>query len=268
VKTYYKTIILSDIHLGAAESKAKEVIRFLKYNRCETLILNGDIIDGWQLRKSGTWKKQHTKFFRLILKWASKRTRVIYIRGNHDDFLDEILPFSLGNFSICRDYILRSNDKQYYVVHGDLFDSVTTRLKWVARLGDVGYTALLRINRTYNSWREKRGLPYYSLSQVVKAKVKGAVSFISDFETELAAVARLKKCNGVICGHIHTPADKQIDGIHYLNSGDWVETLSALVETHEGEWKIIYYTDWFMQVEGAKVDQSNVMFSPVLTVTL
>ncbi|MGL4598162.1 MAG: UDP-2,3-diacylglucosamine diphosphatase, partial [Bacteroidia bacterium] len=139
-------------------------------------------------------------------------------------------------------------------------------LKWVARLGDVGYTALLRINRTYNGWREKRGLPYYSLSQVIKAKVKGAVSFISDFEKELAAVARLKKCDGVICGHIHTPADKHIDGIHYLNSGDWVETLSALVETFEGEWKIIYYTDWLANKVALKTNEPDLVSSTVLAI--
>lgn len=243
-KKRYRTIVLSDIHLGTSASKAKEVVHFLKYNRSENLILNGDIIDGWQLRKSGSWKKQHTKFFKLILKRASKGTNIVYIRGNHDDFLDEVLPFTLGNFSIRRDMLIESGEKRYYVVHGDIFDTVTTKLKWIAKLGDVSYTFLLWLNKHYNHWREKRGLPYYSLSQVIKAKVKGAVSFISDFETQLAAVAKNKKCDGVICGHIHTPADKMIGGIHYLNSGDWVESLTALVETYEGEWSIVHYSEW------------------------
>lgn len=243
-KKRYRTIVLSDIHLGTSSSKAKEAVHFLKHNLSDTLILNGDIIDGWQLRKSGSWKKKHTKFFKLILKRAAKGTNIVYIRGNHDDFLDEVLPFTLGNFSIRRDMMLESGGKRYYVVHGDIFDTVTTKLKWIAKLGDVSYTFLLWLNKHYNHWREKRGLPYYSLSQVIKSKVKGAVSFISDFETQLAAVAKTRHCHGVICGHIHTPADKMIGSIHYLNSGDWVESLTALVETHEGEWSIVYYTDW------------------------
>ena len=245
--TRYRTIVLSDLHLGTSTSRAKEVVTFLKAHKCEKLILNGDIIDGWQLRRSGTWKKKHTKFFRLVLKRAAKGTEVIYIRGNHDDFLDEIVPFSLGNFSIRRDYVLQSGAKKYYVVHGDLFDTVTTKLKWIAKLGDVSYTFLLWLNRHYNTWREKRGLPYYSLSQVIKAKVKEAVSFIDDFENQLSSVAKTRKCHGVICGHIHTPADKMIGNVHYLNSGDWVESMTALVESEEGEWKIIYYSDWIKE---------------------
>lgn len=188
-----------------------------------------------------------------MLKRAAKGTRIIYIRGNHDDFLDEVLPFTLGNFSIRRDYLLESSGRRYYVVHGDIFDTVTTKLKWIARLGDVGYTFLLWLNKHYNHYREKRGLPYYSLSQVIKSKVKGAVSFISDFETQLAAVAKNKRCDGVICGHIHTPADKMIGDIHYLNSGDWVESLTALVETFDGEWKVIHYADWLATENAATV---------------
>ncbi len=248
-KKRYKTIILSDLHLGTSTSKAKEVNHFLKHHKCETLILNGDIIDGWQLKKSGEWKKQHTKFFKLVLKRASKGTKIIYIRGNHDDFLDEVLPFTMGNFSIRLEYYLQSGNKKYYVVHGDIFDMVTTKLKWLAKLGDVSYTFLLWLNKHYNKRRERRGQPYYSLSQVIKAKVKSAVSFISDFETQLASVAKKKNCDGVICGHIHTPANKMIGDIHYLNSGDWVESLTALVETFEGEWKIIHYTEWLNELK-------------------
>lgn len=247
-KTAYRTIVLSDLHLGTSSSKAKEVVHFLKHHKCETLILNGDIIDGWQLRKSGEWKKKHTRFFKLILKRAAKGTSIVYVRGNHDDFLDEVIPFRLGSFRIVRDHVHESFGKKYYVVHGDIFDTVTTKLKWIAKLGDAGYTLLLWINKHYNNWRDKRGLPYYSLSQAVKAKVKGAVSFISDFETQLAAVAKARHCDGVICGHIHTPADKFIGKTHYLNSGDWVESLTALVETHEGQWKIIRYNDFLASI--------------------
>ncbi|MFN5183892.1 MAG: UDP-2,3-diacylglucosamine diphosphatase [Bacteroidota bacterium] len=254
MNNHYKTIILSDLHLGIKASKAKEVVRFLKKNTCDTLILNGDIIDGWALRRSGKWKKKHTKFFKLILNYVSKRkSKVIYIRGNHDDFLDEILPFELGNFSIKKYHIHESGEKKYFVTHGDLFDTVTSKMKWIAKLGDVGYTFLLWINRHYNSYREKRGLPYYSMSQAVKSKVKTAVSFVGDYENQLASVAESKNCQGIICGHIHQPANKMIGDIHYLNSGDWVETLSALVENGRGEWEIIYFSEW----EKSKVKQET-----------
>lgn len=246
---HYKTIVVSDLHLGANSSKAKEVVRFLKSNSCDTLILNGDIIDAWQLKRSGRWRKRHSKFFKLVLNYVSKRKcKVIYLRGNHDDFLDEVIPFELGNFSIKKQHIIESNQKRYFVIHGDLFDSITKNMRWLAKLGDIGYTFLLWINRHYNSYRTKRGLPYYSLSQTIKAKVKSAVSFISSYENELAKVAKDRSCQGIICGHIHQPANKMIGDIHYLNSGDWVETLSALVETTEGEWKLIYYKDWLEEI--------------------
>ena len=250
LKTHYRTIVLSDLHLGISNAHPREVIHFLRRHTCDTLILNGDIIDGWQLAKSGKWKKKHTAFFRLIMKWLSSTdTRIIYLRGNHDDFLDEVVPLEIGNFSIVRSHIHESFGKRYYVVHGDIFDSVTTQLKWIAKLGDVGYTFLLWLNKHYNHYRTRRGLPYYSLSQVVKNKVKQAVSFVTDFETTLCSVARSEECEGVICGHIHQPANKAIDGIHYLNSGDWVETLSAVVETEDGAWKVVHYHEWLGEQE-------------------
>ena len=211
--------------------------------------MNGDIIDGWQLRKNGKWKKQHSSFFKYVINLVSKSKceEIIYIRGNHDDFLDEILPFTLGNFKIKRHHVHYGVRRKYFVTHGDIFDTVTTKLSWLAKWGDVGYTFLLWLNRHYNTYREKRGLPYYSLSQAVKAKVKSAISFISDYENELAKVAKARKCHGIICGHIHQPAIKMINGIEYLNSGDWVESLTALVEDNNGDWKIIYYADWLKE---------------------
>ncbi len=239
----YKTVILSDIHLGSGGSKAGEATDFLKQNKCEKLILNGDIIDGWQLKKYGSWQKKHTAFFRAVLKMMEKHdTKVIYIRGNHDDFLDQVMPIVIGrNFQIRRDYILRSGDKKYFVTHGDVFDSITSGMKWLAHLGDVGYTFLLWLNKKYNQYRTWRGLPYYSLSQSVKHKVKLAVNYVSDFEEKLAELAKSRNCHGIICGHIHFPAIKDIQGITYMNSGDWVETMSALVEDYNGNWNLVYY---------------------------
>ena len=244
MKNQYKTIVISDVHLGTKGSKAKELVHFLKQSRCQNLILNGDIIDGWQLKKYGAWKRKHTRFFNRILKMIEEdNTKVTYLRGNHDDFLDQVLPFAVGNLQIKRDMIYESFGKKYYIVHGDIFDSITTNLKWVAKLGDIGYTFLLWVNRLYNNYRTRKGLPYYSLSQVIKAKVKSAVSYIDDFETQLAEIGRMKEYHGVICGHIHKAAIKDINGVRYMNSGDWVESLSALVEDEKGEWSLIYYNE-------------------------
>jgi UDP-2,3-diacylglucosamine pyrophosphatase LpxH len=243
-ENHYKTIIISDVHLGTKNSKAKELVRYLKKNTCDRLILNGDIIDSWRLKRSGKWKKKHTRFVRVVIKMMQKiKTEVIYVRGNHDDFLDTMIPMEIGNFTIKKDYILQSNGKKFYITHGDVFDSITTNLKWLAKLGDVGYTFLLWLNKVYNNRRIKKGLPYYSLSQSIKQKVKSAVSYISDFEKELVKLAEYKNCDGIICGHIHHPSIAQYGSITYMNSGDWVESLSALVEDFDGNWKIINYTD-------------------------
>jgi len=171
------------------------------------------------------------------------KTKIIYLRGNHDDFLDNILPFMFGDINVVKDYIYESKGKKYLVIHGDIFDAITTNLRWLAMLGDVGYTFLLWLNKIYNNWRIRKGLPYYSLSQVIKQKVKSAVSYISNYESELVNLARKKGCNGVICGHIHHPVITQYGDILYLNSGDWVESLSALVENYKGEWELVYYSD-------------------------
>ena len=251
MKTNYKTIIVSDVHLGTKGSKAKEIARFLKQFHCDNLILNGDIIDGWQLKKSGSWKRKHTRFFNRVLKMMENQsTNVYYLRGNHDDFLDQILPLQIGKLQILADMTYESNGKTYFITHGDVFDSITTNLRWIAYLGDVGYTFLLWLNRVVNYYRFKKGLPYFSLSQFVKGKVKQAVSYVDDYETELAKMAKSKGCDGIICGHIHKAENRIIDGIHYLNSGDWVETMSALAEDHEGNWELIY----FNQIDFKKIN--------------
>lgn len=244
MKTHFKTIVISDVHLGTKGAKAKEVAHFLKQYSCENLILNGDIIDGWQLRRSGSWKRKHTRFFNRMLKMIERdNTKVFYLRGNHDDFLDQILPLQIGNVSIQTDMIYESNGKKFFITHGDIFDSITTNLRWIAYLGDIGYTFLLWLNRLVNFHRRKRGLPYFSLSQFIKGKVKTAVAYIDQYEEELANMAKAKGCDGIICGHIHKAENRIINGIRYLNSGDWVETMSALAEDHDGSWQLIYYNE-------------------------
>jgi len=241
-KKHHKTIVLSDIHLGSKWSKAKEVTRYLKENTCDTLILCGDIIDGWQLMrgKKGKWRKRHSNFIKLLLDIQHK-TEIIYIRGNHDDFLDRILPLTFQNIRIVKDYIYTSAGKRFYVLHGDVFDLVTSRYSWLSKIGDVGYSLLMWLNRKYNDRRKKKGLPYYSLSREIKKKVKASVSYISDYEKHIVEIARRKKCEGVICGHIHHPEKMYYDEILYLNSGDWVESMSALTEDHAGNWEVVIY---------------------------
>lgn len=254
--TDFKTIVISDVHLGTRGSKAKEVSRFLKQYSCENLVLNGDIIDGWQLKKSGSWKRKHTRFFNRVLKMIeNNNTKVFYLRGNHDDFLDQILPLQIGNLSIQNDMIYESKGKKFFITHGDVFDSVTSNFRWIAYLGDIGYTFLLWLNRQVNYHRRKRGLSYFSLSQYIKGKVKSAVSYIDEYETELAKMARSRGCEGIICGHIHKAENRTIEGIIYLNSGDWVETMSALAEDHDGNWQLIYYNE----IDFKKVSKENII---------
>lgn len=241
-KLNVRTVILSDIHLGTPHSKAEEVTHFLKHTRCDRLILNGDIIDGWRLRRGDPWTKSHTRFVRRVLTMIQKRdTEVVYLRGNHDDFIGRLLPMQFETLRLVEDHILETARGRYLVLHGDVFDGVVKNMVFLAHLGDMGYALLLRLNRAYNWFRRLRGKEYFSLSQAIKARVKQAVSFIGKFEEQVAALARDRGCVGVICGHIHTPADKMIGDIHYLNSGDWVESLTAIVEHYDGRFELISY---------------------------
>ena len=182
-----RTIIISDVHLGTLDCKIREVNHFLKHTRCEKLILNGDIIDGWRLKRTGFWPKSHTRFVRLVLKKLEKKdTEVIYLRGNHDDVLAKFLPIAFENLQIVEDYVHDTPRGRYFILHGDVFDTVTKNFVFLAYLGDWGYRVLMKINRLYNHWRAWRGKDYYSLSQAIKARVKKAVSRISNFEEHIA----------------------------------------------------------------------------------
>jgi len=254
----FRTIVMSDVHLGAPDCQIDKANYFLKHTQCERLILNGDIIDGWSLRRSGGWLRSHTRFVRLILKKIEKRgTEVIYIRGNHDDVLSKVLPLSFDNLKIVEDFVHEAADgKRYLCLHGDAFDAVTQNSKFVAILGDIGYQGLLRLNRYYNRYRTWRGKEPYSLSKVIKARVKSAVSYISRFEESVVKYARKRDCDGFICGHIHTAADRMIDGMRYLNSGDWVESCTAIVEREDGRMEVLDF-DSFAKLVGESVKMSD-----------
>ncbi|HSI07481.1 MAG: UDP-2,3-diacylglucosamine diphosphatase [Rariglobus sp.] len=244
----FRTIILSDVHLGTHDCKIEEVNHFLKYTQSQKLILNGDIIDGWKLKQGGHWPKTHTRFIRLILKKLEKKdTEVVYLRGNHDDVLAKFLPMAFENLVIVEDHVHRAVRGNYFVLHGDVFDTITKNFVFLAYAGDWGYRALLRINRLYNKWRAWRGKEYYSLSKAIKARVKQAVNHVSNFEDHIAELAKSRDCIGVMCGHIHTAADRMIGDVHYLNSGDWVESLTAVVEHFDGRFEIIEFSEFVKQ---------------------
>jgi len=244
-KLRVKTVFISDVHLGTADCQIHQVNHFLRHVRCEKLVLNGDIIDGWSLSRSGKWNRGHTYFVRLVLKKMEKEaTEVVYIRGNHDDILTKLIPLKLDNLSVVREHIHDSPHGRYLVVHGDGFDAVTTHYRWLAMLGAVGYETLLRINRAWNAWRRWRGKPSFSLSKAVKGRVKSAVSWVGRYEEQLQKFASQRDCTGIICGHIHTPADKRVGDIHYLNSGDWVESLTAVVEHLDRSYEVVTYEEF------------------------
>jgi len=224
----YKAVIVSDLHLGTKDSKAKEFIEFLDSHPTDLLILNGDIIDGWALNRGAKWKKQHTNAISKILK-ISNKTKVIWVRGNHDEFITEFIGTHFGNIAIVEDYVLDVGDKKYFVFHGDVIDVFITKYKWLAKIGSIGYDLALWLNRWYNRYRAWRKLPYQSISQQIKAGVKSATNYINDFENAAIKMANKHNCDGVICGHIHQPADLIINNNHYINSGDWVENRTAIL---------------------------------------
>ena len=219
-------------------------------------MLNGDIIDGWALRCGGKWSARHSRVIREIIKLMERdKTEVIYLRGNHDDILERFLPLAFGKLRLSKEHIhIMKKGSRYLVVHGDGFDSISTNHRWIALLGAVGYDYLLKVNRAYNFWRAWRGKEYFSLSKRVKARVKSAVSFVDRYEQLLQELARHKKCDGIICGHIHTPEDKQVGGIHYLNSGDWVESLTAIIEHNDGRMELVRYSDFLSRMKGEEDD--------------
>jgi UDP-2,3-diacylglucosamine pyrophosphatase LpxH len=242
----YRSIFISDVHLGVKDCKAEALNNFLKHNTCDTLYLVGDIIDGWKVQQNKLrWKQSHTNVVRRILGHAKRGTRVIYVAGNHDEFLRPLIPYGLSFGSVeihNQTEHIGADGRHYLVVHGDLFDGITRLAPWLSFLGDKAYDVILGFNTTFNRWRHRVGLGYWSLSKYLKHKVKKAVDFIFEFERNLAAYCKKKGYDGVICGHIHTAEIKTIDGVVYMNDGDWTESCTALVEHHDGRWEIMTWT--------------------------
>ena len=240
---HYRTLWISDIHLGTAGCQARYLIDFLKHNESDTLYLVGDIIDGWQLRRGWYWPQSHNDVVQKLLRKARKGTRVIYVPGNHDSMARQFMGLAFGDIEVADEVIhVTADGRRFLVTHGDLFDGVMQHARWLAYLGDSGYTAILALNRWFNGLRTRMGYPYWSLSQYIKHKVKNAVSFITAFEKVMIDEARRCHCDGVICGHIHKAEIRTLDGLLYCNDGDWVESLTALAETSDGTLEIIHWT--------------------------
>ena len=242
----YRSIFISDVHLGTKDCKAESLNNFLKNNTCNTLYLVGDIIDGWKIKQNKwRWKQSHTNVIRRVLGHAKRNTRVIYVLGNHDEFFRPFLQYNL-NFGM-REMVnqcehIGTDGKHYLVVHGDLFDGITRLAPWLSILGDRAYDFILSTNSKLNWFLHRIGIGYFSLSRFLKHRVKKAIDFIFQFEQNLASYCKKRGFDGVICGHIHHAEIKQIDGVMYMNDGDWVESCSALVEHHNGQWEIVTWT--------------------------
>jgi UDP-2,3-diacylglucosamine pyrophosphatase LpxH len=254
VPLQFRTIFISDVHLGTSGCQAKRLLEFLKATESDKLYLIGDIVDGWQLKRRWYWHQTHNDVVQLVLKKAKKGTKVIFVPGNHDEAVRQFIGLDFGGIKIRDELVHKTADgRKMLVLHGDRFDGVIACAKWLAYVGDSLYTLILKFNQYYNSWRARVGLPYWSLSQYLKLKVKNAVSYITSFEQALAAEARKKGLDGVICGHIHKPEIRDIDGILYCNDGDWVESLSALVEEPSGQLRLVDWHEIMLRWEQAQM---------------
>ena len=254
----YRSIFVSDVHLGTKDCQADRLNNFLKHNSCDTLYLVGDIIDAWRIQQNRwRWKQSHTNVVRRVLGHAKRGTRVVYIAGNHDEFLRPMIPygFSFGLIEIHNQIEhIGADGKHYLVVHGDLFDGITRLAPCIAFLGDKAYDFVLALNNKFNWIRRRLGFGYFSLSQYLKHRVKKAVDFMFKFEENLANYCKKRGFDGVICGHIHHAEIKEINGVMYMNDGDWVESCTALVEHWDGRWEII---TWTKEKDNVDIDNTS-----------
>jgi len=245
MKEKYKTIFISDIHLGSIGCKAEFLLKFLKETEADTYYLVGDIIDGWRIKSKFFWPQPHSDIVRRFLKIARTK-KIIWILGNHDEFLRSYLEYNLsfGNIEIKNECeFTDANGKKYWVVHGDNFDGVVRYSKWLSFLGDHAYVFLIWLNHHFNKFRNWLGMPYWSLSKYLKSATKQALQFMDDYARVVSLDTKERGYAGVICGHIHNPEDTYYDGIHYLNTGDWVENCTYLVEDLSGNLVVKRYVE-------------------------
>jgi UDP-2,3-diacylglucosamine pyrophosphatase LpxH len=236
----YRSIFISDVHLGSYGCQAEKLLNFLQNTTCDQLFLVGDIIDGWQMRGRVYWPESHERVMKQLLEMAKTGTKVRYITGNHDEFLRNYGVLQFDTIEIVDEYRLSNKDGgEFLVIHGDQYDVITKYARWISTLGDVGYNLLLRINVVVNKVRSLLGYDYWSFSKWVKDSVKQAVSYVGDFEATVASVCNQRGYAGIICGHIHKAANREVGGVRYLNCGDWVESCTAILHTHDGQFQVI-----------------------------
>lgn len=251
----FRTVWISDLHLGTSGCKADLLLDFLRSIECETLYLAGDIIDGWRIRKGWYWPERHNDVVRCLLKLAHIGTRVVYVPGNHDEVFRDYVGLEFGGIELrAEDIHVTADGRRLLVVHGDAFDAVVLYARWLAFLGDSAYTLLLKGNALFNAVRRRFGLPYWSLAAHMKKRVKNAVSFISSFEEAVAHAAAERGVDGVVCGHIHTAEIRRFGDIVYYNDGDWVESCTALVEHADGRMEIV---DWAARARNLAKNADN-----------
>lgn len=239
-----RAIFISDVHLGMRPIRVGQLIEFLRSHDAETIYLVGDIVDGWRLAKTWRWPSEYNMLIELLLEKANAGARIVYLPGNHDEFLREYLGTYFGEIEfVDRTIHTSATGKTYLVIHGDQFDVVVMNAKWLAHVGDWAYNTALRINTVINWVRRRLGLQYWSLSAWAKQKVKNAVSVIGQFEEALVHEAKQSGVDGVICGHIHFADIHDRLGIQYINTGDWVESCTAIVENQDGVFELIKWTE-------------------------
>ena len=240
--TVYRTLFLSDIHLGTRGCQAELLLDFLRHNDAETIYLVGDIVDGWRLKSGWYWPQAHNDVVQKLLRKVRKGARMIYVPGNHDEFARDYIGMVFGGVEVAdHAYHMTADKKQLLIVHGDQFDIVVQHARWLAWLGDWAYTLALWLNIGFNKVRRRLGFPYWSFSAWAKLKVKNAVNFIGAFEVALAEAARRHHANGVVCGHIHHAVIRDIDGITYINTGDFVESCTAVAEHEDGRLEVLWW---------------------------
>jgi len=240
----FRTVFISDIHLGTRGCKADYLLDFIRHTDCETMYLVGDIVDGWRLKRTWYWPQAHNDVVQKLLRKVRKGMRLIYVPGNHDEFLRDYLGSHFGGVEVTKETIHETADgKRLLVIHGDEFDGVVKYARWLALLGDWAYVTMLQVNTWFNYLRRKLGFGYWSLSAYLKHRVKNAVQFVSNFEEAVVAEAKRQGVDGVVCGHIHTAEMRMIDGVLYINDGDWVESCTALVEHMDGRLEILPWAE-------------------------
>lgn len=252
---YFRSIWISDTHLGGRNLQSKQLLEFLRATDSDYLYLVGDIFDLWKLKRKWYWPEINNQIVARILRKAANGTTVYYLPGNHDEALRNYCGSKINGIAIANEVIHHAADgRKYLVMHGDRFDCVIQKRQWLADLGSLLYDALLSINRWYNLLAAWFGRPYYSISALLKHKVKQAVNYVGDFENTLVSEARSKRVDGLICGHIHQAAIKTINGVFYNNAGDWVESCTALVEDQSGAIEII---DWHQSPSAEEWKQTD-----------